>query len=163
MRFDQRRSLTMAQQFHCLRGNPVCAGVGRLGSHVLSWSFQVAPTPFSRSYGARIDYRHGASPHVYIDDPDLAVLADGRRLPHVYEQSPTRLCLYLPGSGQWADWMRLDQTVVPWAILWLLYFEQWLVSDQWMGGGQHPVEGPVRKSRRPRRAGVSAGAQAAAA
>lgn len=34
--------------------------------------------------------------------------------------------------------MRLDQTIVPWTALWLYYFEQWLVSGDWHGGGQHP-------------------------
>jgi hypothetical protein len=67
------------------------------------------------------------------------VLADGRRLPHVYEQAPTRLCLFLPGSGEWGAWMRLDQTIVPWTALWLLYFEEWLYSGEWAGGGLHPI------------------------
>jgi hypothetical protein len=25
--------------------------------------------------------------------------------------------------------MRLDQTVVPWSVLWLFYFEEWLLSE----------------------------------
>jgi hypothetical protein len=140
MRFDQPRPLTVAQQFHNLKANPACAGDGRLCRNRLSWSFSIAPTPLSRWYGARIEYGQGDSPQVLIDDPDLTVLADGRRLPHVYQQSPTRLCLFLPGSGEWGAWMRLDQTIVPWTALWLLYFEEWLFSREWAGGGVHPVE-----------------------
>ena len=34
--------------------------------------------------------------------------------------------------------MRLDQTIVPWTTLWLFYFEEWLASDDWKGGGMHP-------------------------
>jgi hypothetical protein len=34
--------------------------------------------------------------------------------------------------------MRLDQTVVPWTSLWLFYFEDWLASNEWKGGGEHP-------------------------
>lgn len=79
-----------------------------LNGNVLSWRFPVMPTPLSRMYRARIEYRQGKSPAVYIDDPNLAILADGRRLPHVDEQSPPRLCLYLPNSGEWEAWMRLD-------------------------------------------------------
>ena len=41
--------------------------------------------------------------------------------------------------------MRLDQTIVPWAILWLFYFEEWLSSNEWKGGGMHPEE---KKGRR---------------
>jgi len=36
--------------------------------------------------------------------------------------------------------MRIDQTIVPWAVLWLFYYEEWLVSDRWKGGGEHPPE-----------------------
>lgn len=42
--------------------------------------------------------------------------------------------------------MRIDQTVVPWTALWLFYFEDWLASGEWKGGGQHPPEGyPARR------------------
>ena len=34
--------------------------------------------------------------------------------------------------------MRSDQTVVPWTSLWLFYFEDWLASNEWKGGGEHP-------------------------
>ena len=34
--------------------------------------------------------------------------------------------------------MRVDQTIVPWTTLWLFYFEDWLSSDEWKGGGLHP-------------------------
>ena len=27
------------------------------------------------------------------------------------------------------------QTIVPWTALWLFYFEEWLTSDDWKGGG----------------------------
>lgn len=36
--------------------------------------------------------------------------------------------------------MRIDQTMVPWSILWLFYFEEWLVSNDWKGGGVHSGE-----------------------
>ena len=66
------------------------------------------------------------------------MLAGGRRIPHLYQQKPPRLCLYLPRTYEWQSWMRLDQTIVPWTALWLFYFEEWLASDDWKGGGMHP-------------------------
>jgi hypothetical protein len=141
----------MAQQYLNLQVNPVCAGEGQVRGNVLTWKCPIAPTPLSRLYAARFEYRQGASPEVFIDDPDLKLLSDGRRLPHVYEQCPTRLCLYLPGSGEWASWKRLDQTIVPWTALWLLYFEEWLVSNEWAGGGLHP-EPDDRRHRRTNKA-----------
>lgn len=149
MRFDKPRPLTAAQQYLALRSNPACEGEGQLRNNILTWRFPVTPTLLSRDYAARIEYRQGRSPEVYIDEPDLIVLADGRRLPHVYEQSPPRLCLYVPRFGEWGAWMRLDQTVVPWTALWLFYFEAWLLSGEWSGGGLHPTVKERPDIRRP--------------
>ena len=49
-----------------------------------------------------------------------------------------RLCLYLPGSGQWTGEMVLATTVVPWAALWLYHYEMWHLTGEWLGGGHEP-------------------------
>lgn len=28
--------------------------------------------------------------------------------------------------------------LIPWIATWFYYFEEWLVSDEWKGGGVHP-------------------------
>jgi hypothetical protein len=53
--------------------------------------------------------------------------------------------------------MRIDQTIVPWAALWLFYFEEWLSSDQWKGGGEHPGEPTVAGSKRRSTRGLATG------
>jgi hypothetical protein len=137
MRTRQIRISAALQYFH-LQTNPVCAGSGSLGPGRLIWRFVTSPTALSKRYRLRLEYRQYSSPAVFVEEPDLIDLADGRRLPHVYEQSPPRLCLYLPSNGEWTSSMRIDQTIVPWAILWLFYFEEWLASNEWKGGGVHP-------------------------
>src|SRR6185295_6593522 len=112
-----RRSLTAAQQFLNLRMSPIASGAGSLHAGRLVWRFAVRPSPFSRQYAARVEFAHGHSPKVFIEAPDLIDLAAGRRLPHVYEQRPTRPCLYLPGTEEWHPGLRLDQTIVPWTSL----------------------------------------------
>jgi hypothetical protein len=72
--------------------------------------------------------------------PHLPSLAEGRKIPHVFQQDPTRLCLYLPRSGEWAPNMWISETFVPWSFLWLYYFEDWLFTSEWKGGGVHPKE-----------------------
>ena len=140
MRFDRPRPLTVAQQFYDLGRDPMTGpGRGSLRAGRLVWDFEAQPTPLSRSYALRLSYPgRGGAPEVIVTAPDLAGLADGRGLPHVHRQSPPRLCLYLPGAGEWADYKPLSQTVVPWAVLWLFYFEEWLSSGIWKGGGVHP-------------------------
>ena len=104
--------ITPAFQYFHLRTNPICAGSGSLRSGRLTWRFVTSPTAFSRCYRVRIDYQQDAVPSVFVDEPNLVDLANSRRLPHVYTQKPPRLCLYLPGEGEWTSAMRLDQTFV---------------------------------------------------
>lgn len=141
MLIERRKPLTAAQQLVNLRGNPACRGEGVLQAGRFTWRFSATPSPLSRDYDIRIEFKQGGRPEIFVDDPDLCMLARGRRIPHLYQQKPPKLCLYLPKTVEWRPWMRLDQTVVPWATLWLFYFEEWLVSDEWKGGGTHPGEG----------------------
>ena len=134
------RPLNVAQQFFHLGRNPICLGRGELSSGRLTWHYGTQPTALSREYSIRITYRQGDSPKVLVREPKLVELAGDRPLPHVYQQSPPLLCLYRPGKHEWTPFMRLDQTIVPWTSLWLFYFEDWLVSDEWKGGGEHPPQ-----------------------
>jgi hypothetical protein len=153
MRLGRPKALTMAQQYVNLRGNPLSAGDGTLRAGGFTWIYATSPSPLSRDYMIRIEMPCGLSPRIFVDDPDIEVLAGGRDLPHVY-RNPTRLCLYLPGTREWQPWMRLDQTIVPWTSLWLFYFEEWLDSGEWKGGGMHPADAS-RNRRRLRSLGSS--------
>lgn len=148
MRLGRPKALTMTQQYINLRGNSVSAGDGRVRPGSFTWLYTTSPSPLSRDYQIRIEMACSLPPRVFVDDPDIEVLACGRDLPHVY-RNPTRLCLYLPCTREWQPWMRLDQTVVPWTSLWLFYFEDWLESGESKGGGMHPADAPrTRQSRR---------------
>lgn len=135
------RNLTLSQQLLFLRANPTIEGEGTVRANKLTWRMAVQPTALARTYQTCITYLPGETPSVQIIEPDLQLLANGRSLPHVYK-NPLRLCLYLPGAGEWRPAKRLDQTIVPWTYLWLYYFEDWLGTDDWKGGGQHPGEAP---------------------
>lgn len=132
------KALTPTQHLIRLRRSPIYVGEGTVRNSVLTWRYDRKPTIFSRWYKMRLNYRRGDSPKIYVDDPDLRLLADGRDLPHVYEQRPARLCLYLPTSREWTPLSFFDETILPWADLWLHYYEDWLFSDEWKGGGVHP-------------------------
>lgn len=132
-----RPDLSPAQQFLFLCANPLCAGKGQLRATGLVWDYSARPSPLSREYSMRITFEREKAPRVFVLDPDLSALAGGRPLPHVY-RDPLRLCLTLPGTREWTGTMRIDQTFVPWATLWLYYFEDWLITDEWKGGGEHP-------------------------
>lgn len=136
----QPRHLTVAQQYGALQASSICPGIGRLQARHLRWDFDSRATPLGRAYKIRITYTVGVRPELTVLRPKLSELAGGRRLPHVYRQEPPVLCLYLPGTSEWTPSMFIARTIVPWTALWLFYFEYWLVTDEWKGGGMHPAD-----------------------
>jgi hypothetical protein len=150
-RWGDRPDLTPAQQYLFLMNSLGGHGAGSLAATGLTWRYKQRPTPLSREYTVRIQYERGGVPEVFVEDPDITALAAGRDIPHVYK-NPLLLCLYLPRSGEWEGTMRIDRTFIPWTAVWLYYFEEWLASDDWKGGGVHPGEyqdpNPNRRQRR---------------
>jgi hypothetical protein len=107
----------------------------------LDFDFSISPTIFSRSYDCKLRLMPGRSPGMFVMQPDLVALAEGRPLPHVYRHdgSGTKLCLWLPRMNEWAPQMPLIETYISWTSEWLNYFEEWLVTNVWSGGGEHPT------------------------
>jgi hypothetical protein len=45
------------------------------------------------------------------------------------------LCLHFPKNKEWTPRMPIAKTIVPWISDWLFYYESWLVTGEWLGGG----------------------------
>lgn len=107
----------------------------------LRFHFLLAPTVFSRQYHCMLRLRPARSPEMFVISPNLPALAEGRPLPHVYrhDEAGTKLCLWLPRKNEWLPQMPLGETYIPWTSEWLNYFEEWLLTDEWAGGGEHPM------------------------
>ena len=137
MRYQPVKPLNLGQQLASLRREyPDDAGV--LRSNVLEWTGILTPSPVGRDYRVRLIYQLGARPVVRVLDPSLRTLAAGQTIPHLYSQEREELCVYLPGQREWAPEKLLTRTVLPWLVLWLYFFEGWLGSGEWHGGGAHP-------------------------
>lgn len=117
----------------------------------LRFGFKMAPTQWSRIYRCSLVIYPAQFPELFVMEPDLKVLAAGRALPHTYphEGAGTKLCLWLPKDREWSAHMRLDETYLPWAAEWLDYFEEWLTTGEWTGGGAHPSTEPRRWAQSP--------------
>lgn len=127
-------------KFHCptfvseVRGNRLCS-VGRL-----------QPTPLSREYEVEFSQRGGKSPEARVLSPRLERGPNDEEIPHMYGQE--RLCLFLPTGEEWKPSDPIALTIVPWASLWLAYYETWLATGEWLGGGVHPsIPITIRKER----------------
>jgi hypothetical protein len=82
------------------------------------------------------EFEDGPVPHVYANDND-------RSLPF--------LCLFDPYNGEWSLSDLVAETIVPWTARYLYFYEGWLVTRKWHGGGRHLTDaerfgGPREKS-----------------
>lgn len=75
-------------------------------------------------------------------------------IPHVYlnrkEQSLPYLCLFDPFNGEWTPSDLLAETTVPWTSRYLYFYEGWLLTGKWSGGGRHPTQEELDGSRQPK-------------
>lgn len=116
----------------------------------MEYRFTVAPSEWGRRYDCLLRVApDGSWPEMIVLSPSLDALANGKKLPHVYthDGAGTMLCLWWPKNREWSWRMKLSETFVPWTAEWLWYFEDWLYTGTWAGGGQHPPPGVCRRRR----------------
>ncbi len=76
-------------------------------------------------------------PDVYVESPTLLDRCD-ETVPHLYDRDRAKLCLWHPGRGEWSAHMWIVDSVLLWASEWLFFYEVWLATGEWLGGGEHP-------------------------
>lgn len=101
-----------------------------------TWTGTITPLNGCESYLVRIGYRLQKAPRVVVLSPPLTNRGDGERIPHRF--SDGSLCLYFPRYGEWTPNDFIADTMLPWASLWLYYYEVWGATGVWHGGGLHP-------------------------
>lgn len=120
------------------------------GGKTLRYHFQIAPGNFGRLYQCVLVVTPDARrPDLIVLGPDLHVLAEGKKLPHTYPHvgKGSKLCLWWPKGRDWIPQMKFADTYIPWTAEWLFYFEDWLFTGDWAGGGVHPDMRAKRWSR----------------
>lgn len=78
------------------------------------------------------EFEEGPVPHVYINE-------DAPSLPF--------LCLFDPYDGEWSLSDLVADTTVPWTVRYLYFYEGWLVTGKWLGGGKHLTEAELSGER----------------
>lgn len=72
---------------------------------------------------------------VFVRHPNIEEIAEGKSIPHRYPSKA--LCLFYPYYDEWRKNDLWADTIVPWCSLWLFYFEIWIITGEWLGGGKH--------------------------
>ncbi|KAA6339088.1 hypothetical protein EZS27_012949 [termite gut metagenome] len=112
----------------------------------LVWIGDITPSPISLTYTIKITYSYKDGVKAYVANPKPLPLATVKsRLPHVYSHEEQRLCLYYPSGKEWDSSKYLVHTIFPWASEWLFYYELWVVTGNWLGGGKYIELGEIGK------------------
>jgi len=89
------------------------------------WKGTLQPREISPAYSILIEYNIGLVPEVWVINPELRYNA-----PHIYRNNHS-LCLWWPKEWRWSRSQDISRTVVPWAAIWLYYYELWLDTGEW--------------------------------
>lgn len=100
----------------------------------------VQPSPVTRRYKIRLSYRLGGAPRLFVVEPRLErrPAEPDTPIPHTYGfamPGKERPCVYYPPGGEWTPTKPLATTVMPWLLSWLVDYEVWYATGDWLGGG----------------------------
>ncbi len=108
----------------------------RVVRHTMHWIGQLEPLPICDTYTIQIDYTTGLRPLVKVLSPKLMLAPSARLIPHMFDQE--FLCLFRLRNRHWDPAVAFNRNIIPWISMWLYYYEIWLASGDWLGGGEHP-------------------------
>ena len=118
---------------------------GKLFANGFTWTCDIRPSPINDIYTVQIKYvEKYASPSVSIIKPKPLQLAKGaKKLPHTYDTKKQTLCLFHPKYKEWNRTKPIATTIVHWAIRWIIFYEIWVCTGKWIGGGHGDWDSPL--------------------
>lgn len=129
--------VSLARQKGALCSN-YCNSICEIQKNQLVWSGIIKPTPLSKEYKVLLFYQLRKTPKVWIVGDELEKL-DSPEFPHKFEikenDKMVRICLYR--YSEFNSQKMLANTIIPWTVEWLYFYEMWLATGEWLGGGEH--------------------------
>lgn len=132
----KRKPLNMAIQAKLIAAKFPLSGLS-YNFKTLRWIYELTPSILSESYKVKLIYTLGEHPKVLVIDKKLQLAEGKTRLPHVYSTEKQHLCLYYKKANEWRSTMFIVDTIIPWTSEWLFFYEIWLSTGKWKGGGIH--------------------------
>lgn len=137
--FIRARRLSLGQQ----RAQMMAVWPGletRMENGMLVVRGTVQPSPITRAYRIRVTYADRGVPKAFVIAPDLVRRSadPDTPIPHTYgalSLGKERPCLYDPAAGEWTSAMPIATTIMPWLLSWLVDYELWFATGEWLGGG----------------------------
>ena len=138
-KYYKKKKISLADQIFKLRAKYNFIDY-KITSNMLTLNQKVKPSNLSREYIITIKY-DGYVPEIYLYNQGIMQSASDD-IPHCYKKyyndtgfEFVQLCLYYPKLHEWNNDMYLADTIIPWAIEWLYYYELWRITGKWLGGG----------------------------
>lgn len=108
----------------------------------LLWEGVLRPTPLSREYNIRIICKGFLGRPKVLLHGDCIKGIEKENFPHHFKidkrKNEVELCLHMFYEFSYKhDW--IADTIVPWTQEWLFFYEIWLATNEWCGGGHTPV------------------------
>jgi hypothetical protein len=100
------------------------------------------PTPLTESYLVKVEYVLGFNPVADVLNPVPKRRDPSVQVIHTNDGMDSRPCLFLPKTREWHGGLLLADTVIPWLMEWLVFYEAWVASGEWAGGGVLPAGYP---------------------
>lgn len=102
----------------------------------------------SHRYSLEIIKDPGRPVEIWLSGDALRKCADLRTIPHIYDSNEAShkvmLCL---SYKDWKPSQAYTDTLIPWAMEWILHFEAWLYTGEWNGGGKHPQKSQAKAKK----------------
>ena len=143
-----KRTFTPIQQLGLLK-HEFPSSKGSVTRGTMVWRYEFTPSALSDTYKLKIVYNANKYPKAYIESPKPLQLAEGaKQLPHTYDFSngKQQLCLFWPAADEWNSSLSIATTIVHWAVQWMYYYEIWLATGTWMGGGHGNCDVKIKES-----------------
>lgn len=104
----------------------------------LVWEGNLKPSSLSREYKVQLICERRDNPKVFLKGSDIKGI-ERVDFPHHYKKTEhgVLICLNYPAEFNYS--MKLIDTIIPWTVEWLYFYEIWLCTGEWLGGG-HSVE-----------------------
>lgn len=149
-KYPKAKPITVAIQKHNMRSMYKNIIVKDFRGIALKMVLQVQPTEYSKFYYVLLVYNSVQSkPKAYISLDQLDV-EDVKTIPHTYGRKNiygkyyVNLCLnYI---NEWNSMMNIADTTIPWICEWLYFYEIWLITGKWCGGGKHPTQKDIKEN-----------------
>jgi hypothetical protein len=89
----------------------------------------MSPTASKFKYNLRIICSEKKFPKIFVTN----ITYEERRPEHLYEDNS--LCLFYPSANEYKQEDLIFPKLIDWTALWLYYYEIWLYTNEWYGGG----------------------------